>query len=249
METGSKIKSVVIGARDLKGHLGRYLVQGLVVSAFLHSTFIALFGLLPKHEQITEKRYTNDTTFVNEFRPKREPTPRPKRPIEASKPDVPKFVPIEDEPIVMDSIELPDNLADLHGTTFDDGTIDTGAIYGDGLSGGGGGDAIDVAGIEKPWEKFVYTEIAPVPLDINPQPEYPKNARLASIEGTVRVWIHVGDRGDVLGWHVIDVSPPGLGFEDEVARVIPQWKFTPAIQQSNPIAVWVAMPFKFRISQ
>jgi TonB family protein len=246
METGSKISKLVIGARDLKDHLGRYLVQGLVVSAFLHSTFIAVFGLWPKHEQVTEKRYTNEPTFVDEYRPKRESIPRPQRPIEASKPEAPKFVSIEDEPVVIDSLDLPKDLADLHGTT-NDGTIDTGGSYGDGLPGGGGGE-VEVAGFEKPWEKFIPMEVAPIPLDINPQPEYPKNARMASIEGTVRVWIHVGDRGDVIGWHVIDVSPPGLGFEDEVARVIPKWKFTPAIQQSNPIEVWVAMPFKFRIS-
>ena len=58
----------------------------------------------------------------------------------------------------------------------------------------------------------------------------------------------MNERGDVIGWQIVNVRPAGLGFEDAVARVVPKWKFTPAIQQNNPVAVWVHVPIKFRVS-
>jgi outer membrane biosynthesis protein TonB len=43
----------------------------------------------------------------------------------------------------------------------------------------------------------------------------------------------------------VQASPSDLGFEDEVLKVVPKWKFTPAVQQGRAVGVWVAIPFKF----
>ena len=250
METGSKIDKLVIGARDLKGHLGRYLIQGLVVSVFLHSALIALVGLLPKRDQPIAKRRTTDSTIVDLRKWIDDPIPVPPRPTPPQKPDDSKFVPIEEEPEVIDSL-VPEDLEmpDLASNVPLDGSIDTGAF--DGISGSFGLNTGELknAGTVDPWTIFVPREIDPQPLrDFNPQPAYPKLASKAGVEGIVYVWVHVSAQGDVIGWHVIDVRPAGLGFENEVARVIPQWKFTPGIQQNTPVAVWVSMPFKFKVS-
>lgn len=247
METGSKIEKLVIGARDLKDHLGRYLVQGLVVSVFLHSAMITLVGLWPSETpKEPGKIIVLQNPPVHPIREKQPPSepnhPKPKPP---NKPNVEKFVPVE-EPLVDTTIVVPpDDVVDMTWSKPSDGTVDTGATGGDVL--GGVDTAIDASGISGPI--FIPREIEPLPLEMNPQPSYPEMAREASIAGVVHVWVHISDRGDVIGWQVIDVKPAGLGFEDEVARVIPKWKFTPAIQQNNPVAVWVAIPFKFRVTK
>ncbi|MBU1920010.1 energy transducer TonB, partial [bacterium] len=37
-------------------------------------------------------------------------------------------------------------------------------------------------------------------------------------------------------------------FEEAVEAVIGKWQFTPAIQGRQPVAVWVNIPFSFRIN-
>ncbi|MBK8130044.1 MAG: energy transducer TonB [bacterium] len=48
-------------------------------------------------------------------------------------------------------------------------------------------------------------------------------------------------------WRIVQAKPPDLGFEQEVEKVLPKWKFTPAIQQGNPVGVWIAIPFNFKV--
>jgi outer membrane biosynthesis protein TonB len=43
------------------------------------------------------------------------------------------------------------------------------------------------------------------------------------------------------------VKPENLGFEKEVEKIIDKWRFTPAIQQGNPVGVWIAIPFTFKV--
>jgi len=246
METGSKKEQQLLGARDLKGRLGVFLMQGLVVSMFLHSAVMTLVGYWPK-SAVADKREVSDTIFVSNppIIPK-PPRPGNFTPTPPVKPDVATFVPIEEPPIEEPVIEPkePDDYPPLHNSSVDE------TDSGNSAEGGGEPIRIDTAnraGYQKPWEIFVPFEVPPAPLSTNQQPGYPKFAKIAGTEGKVLVWVNVGVRGDVLGWNVIDVNPAGLGFEDEVARVIPEWKFTPAIQQNAPVAVWVAIPFQFRL--
>ncbi|NUO18744.1 TonB family protein [bacterium] len=249
METGTKTKRLPLGALYLKGNLGRYLLQGLVVSVFLHSAAVALLGLWPE----TQKPVANDVIIeVTGFPTVREdivppPVPERIRPSAPQQPDFVKVLSVDELPL--DSIALPEEeLPPLSSNGHLDGTIDTGA------SGQGGVEGIDtsegLAGIKPPWETgFSIFEVAPAALyEINPQPAYPELARRTGMSGRVFVWVHISEKGDVTEWHVVDVKPAGLGFEDEVARVIPKWKFTPALQQNRPVAVWVAIPFKFKVS-
>ncbi|MBK6765932.1 MAG: TonB family protein [bacterium] len=246
METGSKNEQHVLGARDLKGRLGVFLMQGLVASMFLHSAVMTLVGYWPKSDT-ADKREVYDTVIV--CHPPIIPVPpRPGdfTPTPPVKPDIAAFVPVDEPPAQDTVIERtdPDDYPTLHSPSGD--ATDSG----DGRPGAGDPLLIDTsnrAGYDNPWEKFIPFEIPPAALSTNPAPAYPNIAQKAGTEGRVLVWVNVGDRGDVLGWHVVDVSPAGLGFEDEVARVIPLWKFTPAIQQNAPVAVWVVIPFQFKL--
>lgn len=91
---------------------------------------------------------------------------------------------------------------------------------------------------------FTPYEIAPKPI-FNPQPEYPDKAKRDGVKGKVFIQIYVDENGDVREWEIVKVLPEGLGFEEEVIRVVQKWKFTPAIQNGKPVGVWIAIPFNF----
>jgi TonB family protein len=122
--------------------------------------------------------------------------------------------------------------------------------------GGGAGIAGDesladleimTAGPSNPWDKFIPCEIKPVALSINPNPKYPSIAAKSGIAGKVYVWVLVGVDGKVAEWNIVHVSAPGLGFEEAVEEIIGKWQFTPAIQGNSPVAVWVNIPFSFKM--
>ncbi len=249
METGSKMDKLVIGARGLKNHLGRYLIQGLVASIFLHSAIMALVEMWPSEKRVVERRDYDSTIYVipRQPRPQQPDNPVPPRPVRKSEPDTKKYVPTIDEPVVLDTVKETEEFPRLVGNVDPNEPTDSGDTGGSiaGIS----DTTAELAGTVDPWRVFVPREIDPVALtDINAQPEYPEMAQKAGVGGTVNVWLHVNEKGDVIGWQIVNVRPAGLGFEDAVARVVPKWKFTPAIQQNNPVAVWVHIPIKFRVS-
>jgi protein TonB len=95
---------------------------------------------------------------------------------------------------------------------------------------------------------FVPYEIAPQPLpDFSPQPAFPEMAQKAGVSGKVVVQVYVDKDGTVKRWQIVQAKPEDLGFEEEVEKVIQKWKFTPAIQQGNPVGVWIAIPFNFKV--
>ncbi len=96
-------------------------------------------------------------------------------------------------------------------------------------------------------DKFIPIEIAPMPLENNPMPTYPKNIGDVGIQGKVIVRAYVDKTGIIKDYKIIAAKPEKLGFEEEVMKVIMKWKFTPAIQNKKPIGVWVDIPFTFKV--
>ena len=92
----------------------------------------------------------------------------------------------------------------------------------------------------KPVEKY------PVPLT-TVAPEYPEIARRAGIEGTVWVKIWVTKEGKVKTAQV--VKSDAEIFNQAAIDAAMQWRFTPAVMNNGPVAVWVSIPFKFKLNQ
>lgn len=248
METGSKLEKLVIGAREIKGLIGRNLLQGLVVSAFLHSALLAIVGLWPAPEKEDRLAGSGSDTLVIVSRPRPDlPVIERSRPAPPAKPDIDVWEPVENEADAPDTLLEPEeDLPSLSGPYDPDAPIDSSAVPGSG--GSGGIDTATLAGFDPVTPTYIPRDIEPMALaDLNPQPEYPRLAQQAGVSGTVRVWVRVNKQGNVDNWQVIDVNPAGLGFEDAVARVIPKWKFTPAVAGNRPVTVWVAIPFKFSV--
>ncbi len=95
-----------------------------------------------------------------------------------------------------------------------------------------------------PPDAFVPFETAPAPVS-RVQPEYPELARKAGIEGTVYVKILVDKQGMVRD--AILLRGVGAGLDEAALEAVRRWVYTPAIQNSRPVAVWVAQPINFSL--
>ena len=92
--------------------------------------------------------------------------------------------------------------------------------------------------------EFVEVEKQPTPTK-QVQPAYPEAARRAGAEGTVWVSIWIDARGNPKKAKVI--KSDAEVFNQAALDAAMQWRFTPAVLKKEPVAVWVAIPFKFKL--
>ena len=93
-------------------------------------------------------------------------------------------------------------------------------------------------------DEFVAFEIEPKP--ITPiSPEYPELARKAGIEGTVWVKILIDKQGNVRDAQIL--RGIGAGLDEAAIKALRSTKYTPAIQNNQPVAVWVAQRIIFNL--
>ncbi len=98
-----------------------------------------------------------------------------------------------------------------------------------------------------PPPDFVPVEKQPQPIPgNNPAPVYPEIARRAGVEGTVWVKIWVDKDGNAKKAVILKSDAPL--FDEPAKEAAMKWKFTPAIMNNGPVAVWVSIPFKFRLN-
>lgn len=145
---------------------------------------------------------------------------------------------VVDETLIATRVELEYELnrpADSLGTGTtnskgDNGTVDTGEP-----------ELIVVS-------PFVVLSREPEPLPDQPQPKYPEFAKLARLEGTVRLRILVGNQGDVLDVQLLgrsgSVSPC---LEEAAKEAVWKWKFVPGQQQDRKVAALYDQMFVFRL--
>lgn len=108
---------------------------------------------------------------------------------------------------------------------------------------GGTGLVIEEEALPSP-DEFIPVEEQPVIVEFK-TPEYPRMAREAGIEGVVTVRALVGKDGKVrdaiLGKGVHQL------LDEAAIAAAKECVFKPAIQNKNPVAVWVAIPFNFHL--
>ena len=235
------------GALEIKRSVGPNLIRGLVVSVMLHGALISLpfvaQALQGDEPPVTKAGYTGPIIVLPPFA-KELPVPKgiPRPP----KPDSPIskiFVPAPEEDTI-DSVAAKTPTGPSGPESTD--TVGNSGSYG---SGGPGGE---FSGFELPDDpippdtEFIPFEVGPQKLsDLCLPPEFPELAKIVGMKGKVTVKIYVDRFGHVKKWKIMQANPPDLGFEEAVLKVIPEWRFTPAIQQGHAVGVWVAVPFTF----
>jgi protein TonB len=95
-------------------------------------------------------------------------------------------------------------------------------------------------------DEFVAYEENPLALT-QPQPKYPEIARMAGIEGKVWVKVLVDKSGNVKDAVVVKGSGANAGFEEAALEAAKQTKWKPAMQNKQPVAVWVSYEIKFNL--
>lgn len=91
--------------------------------------------------------------------------------------------------------------------------------------------------------EYVFVEELPEALH-KVAPSYPEDARRAGIDGTVLVQALIGKDGHVKDTRVTKSIPM---LDAAAERAVRQWTFVPAKSKGKPVAVWVAVPVKFRL--
>ena len=112
--------------------------------------------------------------------------------------------------------------------------------------GNGGGLVVeqDITIDDPGIDAFVPVEKLPMAIR-QVKPTYPEIARRSGMEGTVWVKILVDREGNPK--KAVVVKSDADIFNEPAIGAALQWKFTPAIMNNGPVAVWVAIPFRFRL--
>jgi TonB family protein len=235
------------GSFELKKIVGPNLIRGLIISVLVHSVVVAspyIVQIIKGEEEIPPPPIrVVDISQLTKLRSQQE-TPQqvviaqPKlAPPKAAVPiAVPEDEVIKDQALIPTQAEIAANVSAGASDALDIKPGETVQIKEE-----------DQGELVPEMGTFVPREVEPQPLpDFSPQPTFPPLAQTAGVTGKVVVWVYVNKHGEVKKWKIVKEEPKGLGFGDEVEKVMPKWKFTPAIQQGNPVGVWVSVPFNFK---
>lgn len=121
------------------------------------------------------------------------------------------------------------------------------------VTSGSGGDSLGVS--FNPGDIKVGDDAPPpdfVPVEKEPQvikqiiPKYPELAQRAGIEG--RVWVKIWVDKDGKPHKSVILKSDAEIFNQPAMDAAMQYRFTPAIMNKGPVAVWVVIPFNFKLT-
>jgi len=121
-------------------------------------------------------------------------------------------------------------------------------VVGTGGEGSGGDVVIEIDETEffPAADEFVPTEEIPQAIFI-PEPEYPEMARKAGITGSVWIRVLVDKEGNVRDAIIEKQSGANAGFEEAAKKAAMGGKWTPAIQNNQPVPCWVSYRVEFEL--
>lgn len=99
---------------------------------------------------------------------------------------------------------------------------------------------------DAPPADFVPVEKEPVAIK-KVEPKYPDLAMRAGLEGKVWVKIWVDKEGKAK--QVVILKSDAEIFNEPAVEAAKQWVFTPAYMNNGPVAVWVSIPFRFKLAE
>jgi TonB family protein len=94
--------------------------------------------------------------------------------------------------------------------------------------------------------EITYVDYQVPPTLINEvKPQYPEMAAASGIEADVVLLVYISESGDVE--HVVVQGSSGFGsMDDEAIKAAKKCKFSPALQNGRPVAVWYSLVMEFR---
>jgi protein TonB len=100
--------------------------------------------------------------------------------------------------------------------------------------------------VEPNIDEMIEVDEFPSPLK-TVNPEYPEDARVKGVEGTVWLKILVDKEGFVNKAVVAKRTDGSEAMEQAAIDAAKQWTFKPATVKKEPVSIWVAIPFRFKL--
>jgi len=233
--------TVKYGAYELRGLYQKYATRALIFASIFHFVGIGVYYGAVYLATEDEPVYTVRIMKYSDLGPPPSITNSQAAPAvsvtgAAAKPTVGTPVPVPDAEISPEATIMSQSEMQQIGPVGDPNAAGTGPV------------AIqnDVNIDDGPPPDFVPVEKQPTPVK-SPPPSYPEIARRAGVEGTVWVKIWVDKEGKAKKAQILK-SDAEL-FNQAAIDAAMQWVFTPAVMNNGPVAVWVSIPFKFKLNQ
>jgi periplasmic protein TonB len=96
-------------------------------------------------------------------------------------------------------------------------------------------------------DAFVDVDEMPVILK-QQQPKYPESARVAGLEGSVWLKLHVSIAGLIDSVVVTKHIPGQEDLEKAAVEAAKTWEFKPASKNGRPVEIWAAIQVKFKLT-
>lgn len=236
--------SVEEARKELRRALQINLERGLLVSAIVHGAFISGYYGVEYYRSLEEEAPVVKVRIMkySDLGPPPSITNSMTAPVvgvaKIGKPSVGLPVPVPDAEINPEqTIATQTEMSQIVGP----------AIVGEPGEGAGQIQISDDTKIEDEpgMNEFIPVEKAPQVVQ-SVQPTYPDIARRAGVEGTVWVNILVDKDGKPKKAVVVKEDAGGI-FNEAAVSAAMKYQFTPAIMNSGPVKVWVAIKFKFQL--
>ncbi len=225
------------GAFELRALYPKFALRALVIAGLIHVAVIVSYYVVASLT-VEEDR----SVFVH-----RSPTIVLNQPPSIGNSHAAPQVSIAARPSAGIPHPIPDAEISPEATIPTQTDLNPPSVIGDNATEEGGTILIpDTIEEEIPSDIFKPVERFPVPV-VSPAPAYPEIARRAGIEGTVWVRIWVTKEGKAKKVEMLK-SDSNL-FDQSALDAAMHWIFTPAVMNNGPVAVWVSIPFKFKLHQ
>ncbi|MDD8016910.1 MAG: TonB family protein [Bacteroidota bacterium] len=237
--------SVAVARKELRNALRINLERGLMVSAMFHCAVIGGYYGIEYYNSLEEDVPVVKLRIVKYS--DLGPPPSITNSMTAPVVGVAKI----GRPSIGTPIPVPD--AEINPEQTIATQTELSSVVGPGIEGdaGGAGEKIQITEDVKIEDEPGMNEF--VPVEKSPQvvqaakPVYPEIARRAGMEGTVWVNILVDKTGKPKKAVVVKEDASGI-FSQAAVDAAMKYQFTPAYMNTGPVKVWVAIKFKFQLT-
>ncbi len=234
------IKNTAYGYQELRQVYQRYMAYSLSLAATFMITCIICYQIQQSPPPVVPDG-KKDSTIILDWKNWQPPLDPVQRGGQAAivLPSLGKGIPVPMPEFMIDpTIEFPTQkqLADDANRQFIDGG-----------KGEGGSGLLNPPDPYYPSpDTFIAFQYEPMVV-MNPKPEYPELLVKTGIEGDVFLKVLISTDGKVIKSIVLK-SNNDL-FVQPALDAVKKWAFTPALMNNRPVAVWVSIPFRFRLTK
>ncbi|NIP43048.1 MAG: energy transducer TonB [candidate division Zixibacteria bacterium] len=248
MSNGQQFAQAPYGAFELKRSYQKHMLMGTLISCALPLLVMAVILLVGYIKQMGQEEVAvaADAAPVyvdlSQLPPPNIQKTVKKPEIHKEKIELPKIGipnPVADEE-VMEVQVLATNLQKVELSAADLGEGGGSDLYGDNT-------VVDILDDILPQpDEFVAFDEEPQLL-VAPEPVYPEMAKKAGVTGTVWIKVLVDTDGNVRDAIIVKESGVNAGFEEAAMEAAWDRKYRPAMQNNQPVAVWVAYKVRFTL--